>query len=136
MLSLPGMKKTIAAMLLVPALSFGFAGCSESDQDKAGDTASKAVEEGGEAANDATSAAGDAASAATSAAADAAEEAKQAADDVNWDGYADDTQKKIDDWAAEDNCSGLNDYVTQLDPNQDGDLITYVKAKITEAGCA
>ena len=119
------MKRTIAALALVPVLALGATACSEQDQ-----------KEANEAASDAGSAAQSAGEDAASAAEDAASAASDAAEDVDWEGYADDTQQKIDDWAAEDNCSNLNDYVEELDPDQDGELITYVKDKIAEAGCA
>lgn len=75
-----------------------------------------------------------------SAAAQQVEQSASAAVDwakqVEWSTYPDKLKTKIDDFAAKDNCSGLNAELDRLDPNEDAALTGYIKSAAQKAGCA
>lgn len=56
--------------------------------------------------------------------------------EVDWSKYPDELKTRIDDFAAKDNCSGLNRELDQMDPNEDAALTEYLKAAASKAGCA
>lgn len=109
------MTKT-TGIVLAAVLAFGTVACSETNE-----AVNKTQKEANQAASEAESAAND---------------AQQAAEDVNWDKYPKATQKKIEAYAAKDNCNGLNGELDKLDPKKDAPLMAYLKATIAEAGCA
>lgn len=65
-----------------------------------------------------------------------ANSAVEKAKDVKWDAYPNKLQRKLENYAAKDNCNGLNGELDKLDPGKDTALVAYIKALIADAGCA
>lgn len=126
---LPMKKTALSLSALLLALTLG--ACQE---------ANNAVDETQKQANDAASKAGDAADDAMKdaekAGKDWSKELDRSFNEVNWDKYPDKWRKQVEEFAAKDNCNGINGMLDRIDEGKQNDLTRLLKKVAAESGCA